>query len=322
MKILVTGGCGFIGSNFIRYWRSLYGDEILNLDNLTYAGDPNAFPENMSYYHWTKESINNPDVVKDIMNDFKPEVIYHFAAESHVDNSIKDSSEFLKTNILGTVNLLEGVRKYNPYALFVHVSTDEVFGSLKLDDEPFNENTPYNPRSPYAASKAASDHFVQAYHETYGLRTIITNCSNNYGPYQHPEKFIPTVIVKALTGQKIPVYGNGMNIRDWLYVKDHCIALDRISAAGKVGESYCIGGGTQKTNIELAKDILNILGLPLSQIEMVEDRKGHDFRYDIDCTKLKEHCWWMPVHSMDRMLVDTVNWYRNNMDWVYKCLKR
>jgi dTDP-glucose 4,6-dehydratase len=324
MTILVTGGLGFIGSNFIRKWLFLNKGKVINLDCATYAGNPLTMADlegRKDYVRFT-ESITSPHVVSSILKTDKPRIIFNFAAESHVDNSIENSLPFARTNILGTINLLEQVRIHSPETLFVHISTDEVFGSLGLYEAPFNENSGYAPRSPYAASKASSDHFVRAYRETYRLNTIITNCSNNYGPYQHPEKFIPTVIRKALADERVPIYGAGTNIRDWLHVDDHCTALIRAAEEGIVGDSYCIGGGTQKTNLQLAMEILGYLGKSLDSIQFVDDRKGHDFRYDIDSDKLFLHTGWKPIVRFDRGLSSTIDWYIRNQEWVNSCVKR
>lgn len=325
MTILVTGGMGFIGSNFIRRFLSQNNEKVVNIDCLTYAGNPltliDLAARGVNYDHVNMDICYDVGI-RTMLQTHKPHTIFHFAAESHVDNSIHNSSPFLQTNVFGTVNLLEQVRMVNPEILFVHVSTDEVFGTLNLKDPPFTEKTPYAPRSPYAASKAAADHFVRAYAVTHKLRTIITNCSNNYGPYQHPEKFIPTVIRKALAGEMVPVYGTGLNIRDWLHVEDHCAALIDIVERGRVGETYCIGGGTQKTNLHLAMEILGYMGIGYDQIQMVEDRKGHDFRYDIDSDKLYLHTGWKPQIRFDRGLGKTVDWYVRNQEWVKSCLER
>jgi dTDP-glucose 4,6-dehydratase len=323
MTILVTGGCGFIGSNFVHRLRALGREEISVLDKLTYAGNLGNItdvPGPTKVYYGDiadKEAVAEWFRIHPVVS-----TVYHFAAESHVDNSIADASPFLQTNVIGTVNLLEAVRHYHPDAKFMHVSTDEVYGSLGMKDPPFTEKTQYDPRSPYSASKAASDHFVNAYRATFGLKTIITNCSNNYGPYQHPEKFIPTVIRKALAGEKIPIYGTGLNVRDWLHVEDHCDALIQIAERGRVGEKYCIGGGTPKTNLHLAMEILGYLGKGYDQLQFVEDRKGHDFRYDIDSSKLYEDTGWKPLTRFDRGLSKTIDWYVRNPKWVKSCLER
>lgn len=315
---------GFIGSNFIRRWLSMNDEFVVNFDKLTYAGNPLTLADLNKHknYEFVQADICSPIAVKAELETTKPRIIFNFAAETHVDNSIDDSTPFARTNVLGTLNLLEQIRLVNPEILLIHVSTDEVFGSLGLQDPPFTEKTPYAPRSPYAASKAASDHMVRAYATTHGLRTIITNCSNNYGPYQHPEKFIPTVIRKAIRNERIPVYGSGMNIRDWLHVEDHCDALMQIAERGRVGETYCIGGGTQKVNLHMAMEILGYLGKSYDLIQMVEDRKGHDLRYDIDSDKLYLEIGWKPRTRFDRGLSRTVDWYVRNQEWVKSCLER
>lgn len=319
MTILVTGGLGFIGSAFVRRWSMMNSEPLVVLDNLTYAANPrNVLPLRDTVAVHIGD-IADPRDVRDLLVKYKPRALINFAAESHVDNSINNSNPFLNSNVYGTVNLLEQVKNHSPHTRFMHISTDEVFGSLGPNDPPFNEKTPYAPRSPYSASKAASDHFVRAYAVTHGLKVNITNCSNNYGPYQHPEKFIPTVIRRMLAGDKIPVYGNGMNIRDWLHVDDHVDALISILERGVIGEQYCIGGGTQKTNIEVATAIIGAIGGSFEQIEFVEDRKGHDFRYDIDSDKLYLHTGWKPIVPFQRGLRKTVEWYRNNIEWVNSC---
>jgi dTDP-glucose 4,6-dehydratase len=328
MTILVTGGLGFIGSAFVRDYLKRTIDipeDVIILDFLTYAGNlknlgPYEHDERIKIF---VADINNTDVVKDILSVYKPRLLVNFAAETHVDNSIKSSSPFLQTNVLGVVNLLECVKDICPEIIFLHISTDEVYGSLGPKDPPFTENTPYAPRSPYAASKAASDHFVNAYRVTHGLRTYITNCSNNFGPYQHPEKFIPTVIINALNNQKIPIYGSGKNIRDWIYVYDHCRALDYILNEGIIGNRYNIGGGMQMDNLTLAKKILDLLNRSYDLLSFVEDRKGHDFRYDVDTEKIYVHTGWKPgintEEKFNTRLEQTVTWYRINMDWVKTC---
>jgi dTDP-glucose 4,6-dehydratase len=319
MTILVTGGLGFIGSAFVRRWSMMNDEYVIILDNLTYAANPlNIEPvrDTVIVHHG---DVADPRDVRGMLLHYNPRAVFHFAAESHVDNSIESVNPFLHSNVYGTVNLLEQIKEHRPQCHLIHVSTDEVFGSLGLHDPPFNENTPYAPRSPYAASKAASDHFVRAYAVTHGLKVNITNCSNNYGPYQHPEKFIPTVIRKMLAGERIPVYGTGMNIRDWLHVDDHVDALIAVLERGRVGEQYCIGGGTQKTNIEIATSVIGAIGGSFEQIQFVEDRKGHDFRYDIDSDKLYLHTGWKPIVYFPYGLRKTVEWYRNNTEWVKSC---
>ena len=316
MTILVTGGCGFIGSNFIRMFMESYPDErVVNVDSLTYAASTFNLAEvrNDPRHILYRCNINN-HVINDLISVYEPRAIIHFAAESHVDRSIKDSSPFLETNILGTVNLLEAVRKHNKRSdfRFIHVSTDEVYGSLEPDDPASTETSLYAPRSPYAASKAASDHMVNAYHVTHGIPTIITNCSNNYGPYQHPEKFLPVIITKALEDKPIPVYGTGNNIRDWLHVSDHCRALLLILEKGKIGEKYNIGGDMQMSNNYFATKVLQLMDKPQSLIEYVEDRKGHDFRYDIDSSKLRDELDWKPKVSLTNGLIETIEFYKNN----------
>ena len=324
MSILVTGGCGFIGSNLVKHLLDTSECTIVNIDKLTYAGNPENLREvfHDPRYEFCLGDIADKDTIAWLFNRFDFHLIFHLAAESHVDNSIADAAPFIKTNVLGTANLLEAVREYCPDATFIHVSTDEVYGSLGKLDRPFHEKTPYDPRSPYSASKAASDHFVSAYHHTHGLQTIITNCSNNYGPYQHPEKLIPTVLWKAMLNKPIPIYGTGENVRDWIHVSDHCKALTTIAEHGKIGEKYCIGGENQLSNLTLAKHILDTLGLSHDLIEFVEDRKGHDFRYDIENLKVLRDTGWKPETNFEDGIRQTIEWYRNNMEWVKSCLKR
>jgi dTDP-glucose 4,6-dehydratase len=319
MTILVTGGLGFIGSAFVRRWSMMNDEPVVILDNMTYAANPRNIEPMRNTVKFYVGDVADPRDVSSLLNEYMPRAVFHFAAESHVDNSINNSNPFLHSNVYGTVNLLEQIKNHRPQCRLIHVSTDEVFGSLGLKDPPFNEQTPYAPRSPYAASKAASDHFVRAYAVTHGLHVNITNCSNNYGPYQHPEKFIPTVIRKKLAGERIPVYGNGMNMRDWLHVDDHVDALIAVLDRGRIGEQYCIGGGTQKTNIEVATAIIGCIGGSFEEIEFVTDRKGHDFRYDIDSDKLYLHTGWKPYRQFSRGLRETVEWYRNNIEWVKSC---
>jgi len=324
MAILVTGGCGFIGSNFVRRWLSMNDELLINLDKMTYASDITLNPEfqdDVSYV-WRKGSIEDLGTLAELLMVYNPRAIINFAAESHVDNSIANAYPFMKTNIMGTFNLLEAVRQYNPEIRFIHVSTDEVYGSLRAYDKPFTEETAYDPRSPYSASKAASDHLVSAYHHTHGLQTIITNCSNNFGPYQHPEKLIPTIIRKALADEPIPIYGNGENIRDWIYVTDHVDALFDVLDMGEIGQTYCIGADSEYTNLRIAHEIVEMLEKPSELITFVEDRKGHDFRYAIDSSKLYEHVGWKPNVDFYDGLYKTVEWYKQNTSWVSKCLKR
>jgi dTDP-glucose 4,6-dehydratase len=319
MNLLVTGGAGFIGSNFILYWLKKYPqDKILNLDKLTYAGNLENLKtvENNSNYAFVKGDVCNLSLVDSLIKKYNIDTIVHFAAESHVDRSILDPAPFIKTNIEGTYVLLEAALK-NRIKRFHHISTDEVFGALPLDSkEKFNEKTPYNPRSPYSASKAASDHLVRAYYITYGLPVTISNCSNNYGPYQFPEKLIPLAITNIIEGKKVPIYGDGLYVRDWLYVEDHCKALDLILHKGKVGETYFIGGLTEDIpNIEVVRKILKIMGKDESYIEYVKDRPGHDRRYAIDWSKINRELGWKPEVDFDTGLKLTVDWYLKNKDW-------
>jgi len=317
MKLLVTGGAGFIGSNFILYWMQNYPqDQIVNLDSLTYAGNLENLREVEANpnYKFIKGNICDPNIVNQAMAGI--DVIVHFAAESHVDRSITNPSEFVTTNVLGTQVLLDAALK-NKIKKFHHISTDEVFGSLKLEDTgKFNERTNYNPRSPYSASKAGSDHLVRAYFETYGLPITITNCSNNFGPYQFPEKFIPLTITNILENKKIPVYGDGLYVRDWLYVVDHCRAIDLVLNKGKIGETYLVGGNTQDiSNLQVIKKLLTIMGKDESSIEYVKDRPGHDRRYAVDWSKIQNELGWKPLHDFDQWLEKTINWYKENEVW-------
>lgn len=315
MRILVTGGAGFIGSNFIRYISNKYPDyHIINLDLLTYAGNLENLKglEENKNYQFVKGDILDKKLVDSLVKDV--DLIVHFAAESHVDRSILDPEAFLKTNILGTHVILEAARD-NGNKRFHHVSTDEVFGSLGLNDPAFNETTPYDPRSPYSASKAASDHLVRAYFHTFGLPITISNCSNNYGPYQFPEKLMPLFITNLMEGKKVPLYGDGLNVRDWLYVEDHCEAIDLILHQGKIGETYCIGGNSEKNNKEITVEILKLMGKDESSIEFVKDRPGHDKRYAIDFSKIKNELGWEPKVSFEEGMKKTVKWYQNNESW-------
>lgn len=335
--ILVTGGCGFIGSNFIRYVLEKYSAyKIINLDKVTYAGNLANLKgvDHLPNYQFIKGDIGDKELVERLFKEYKIDVVVHFAAESHVDRSILDPEAFIKTNILGTFNLLEMARKLwlegltgNHSPLFLHISTDEVYGTLGINDPPFTEEDPYAPNSPYAATKAASDYLVRAYHQTYGLPTIITNCSNNYGPYQFPEKLIPLVIYRAYKGKTIPIYGQGHNIRDWLYVKDHCHALDLVLHHGKSGENYNMGAKNEWRNIDIVYLICNLLDKKYPSkihgiesfkelITFVKDRPGHDFRYAMDATKIKTELGWEPEYTFEKGIEETIDWYLNHMDWV------
>ncbi len=313
MKLFVTGGAGFIGSNFIRYWLKNHPeDKVINMDELTYAGHMSStkdFADNPNY-KFIKGNICDGELVEKVMENV--DKVVHFAAESHVDRSVIDPLVFVKTNVSGTATLLDAALK-NQVKRFHHVSTDEVFGQLGKDDPPFDENTPYKPRTPYAASKAASDHLVQSYFETYSLPVTITNCSNNFGPYQDIEKLIPRFVTNLLHGEKVPLMGKGENIRDWLFVEDHCRAIELVLQKGEVGQTYCVGG-EEKTNLEVVKKILQILGKDESQIEYVEHRLGHDFRYAINSTKI-EQLGWRPEHDFAKWLEQTVKWYEDNRWW-------
>ncbi|PIR73673.1 MAG: dTDP-glucose 4,6-dehydratase [Candidatus Moranbacteria bacterium CG10_big_fil_rev_8_21_14_0_10_35_21] len=323
MKILVTGGAGFIGSNFIHYIIKKYPDcKIINLDLLTYAGNLENLKdvEINPNYKFVQGDICNAELVNKLVSENKVDMIVHFAAESHVDRSIENPETFLKTNILGTHNLLE-TAKNNGNIRFHHISTDEVFGSLEPNDAPFNEKPPYDPRSPYSASKAASDHLVRAYFHTFGLPITISNCSNNYGPFHYPEKVIPLFITNLIEGKKVPLYGDGMNVRDWLYVEDHCEAIDAIIHKGKIGETYCIGGNAEKTNKDITDKILELMGKDESSIEFVADRLGHDKRYAIDFSKITQELGWEPKINFEQGLKNTIEWYKNNEDW-WKKLKK
>ena len=319
MKILVTGGAGFIGSNFIHYWLKNHPqDKVTNFDKLTYAGNLESLKdlEKNSNYNFIKGDISDPVSVKKTMDGI--DVVVNFAAESHVDRSILDPAPFITTNVVGTQILLDAALK-NKVRKFHHVSTDEVFGALTLDSKDrFNEETPYRPNSPYAASKAASDHLVRVYSKTYGLPITISNCSNNFGPYQFPEKLISLAITNLLEGKKIPVYGDGLYVRDWLYVEDHCRAIDLVLEKGKIGETYCIGVDNDIPNILIIKKILKTLGFGEEKIEYVKDRPGHDRRYAIDATKIKKDLGWQPKYDFDQALEETVKWYQGNKDWWQK----
>lgn len=316
-KVLITGGAGFIGGNFVQYMVNKYPEyDIYNLDLLTYAGDLTKHRdiENNNNYKFIKCDIANKE---DVFHNFEKEkfdYVVHFAAESHVDRSITGPEIFIKTNVLGTQVLLDASKEYN-VSKFVHVSTDEVYGELDFDPTTFfKEETPLQPNSPYSASKAASDLLVRAYHETYGLPMNITRCSNNYGPYHFPEKLIPLTITRVLNDEMVPVYGDGRNIRDWLHVYDHCTAIDLILHEGVNGEVYNVGGHNERTNLEVVKKIINVLGKSEDLIKFVEDRLGHDKRYAIDPTKL-EKLGWKPKYTFDTGIIQTIQWYLNNRDW-------
>ena len=317
MKLLVTGGAGFIGSNFIIHWLNKYpSDKIINLDLLTYAGNLENLKEveNNPNYSFVKGNICDRRIVDELVKQV--DIIVHFAAESHVDRSILDAAPFIKTNIQGTYTLLESAVK-NKVSRFHHISTDEVFGSLELNSsKKFNEKTAYDPHSPYSASKAASDHLVKAYADTYNLPITISNCSNNFGPYQFPEKFVSLAITNILENKKIPVYGDGLHVRDWLYVKDHCSAIDLILQKGKIGKTYLIGGLTQDmSNVDVIKKIIKIMGKSENYIEYVKDRPGHDRRYAIDWSKIKRELGWSPKQNFDKALEMTIGWYKDNKNW-------
>ena len=333
--ILVTGGAGFIGTNFILDWLPQSDEEIINLDNLTYAGNlENLTPLKDDKRHiFIKGDICDSTLIISLLTKYKPRAIINFAAESHVDRSIKEPEGFIQTNIVGTFRLLEATRAYwgaleymeKEKFRFLHISTDEVYGSLSSKEKAFDEDHRYEPNSPYSASKAASDHLIRAYHTTYGLPVLTTNCSNNYGPYQFPEKLIPLIIINALTNKPLPIYGDGQQIRDWLYVKDHCDAIRRVLEAGAPGETYNIGGWNEKTNIDIVHTICSLLD-KLSphvdgkhyneQITFVTDRPGHDRRYAINSNKIKQDLGWKPAETFETGIHKTVQWYLNNQSWV------
>jgi dTDP-glucose 4,6-dehydratase len=319
VRILVTGGAGFIGSNFIHYMLEKHPDyRIICLDKLTYAGNLRNLESalNRENFHFIKGDICDRELVYRVFEEEKPDVVVNFAAESHVDRSIEDPEIFLKTNIIGTQVLMDACRKYG-IKRFHQVSTDEVYGDLPLDrpDLKFTEKSPLKPSSPYSASKASADLLVMAYHRTYGLPVTISRCSNNYGPYQFPEKLIPLMIINAIHDRPLPVYGDGRNVRDWIHVKDHCEAIDLIIHEGKEGEIYNIGGENERSNIEVVKMILKELGKPESLIKFVKDRPGHDRRYALDITKMKEEFGWSPKISFEEGLRSTIKWYLENRNW-------
>ncbi len=332
--VLVTGGAGFIGSNFVLQWIRAEAARVLNLDLLTYAGNCQnlAEVEDDTSYELVIGSILDAALVNELLKKHRPRAIVHFAAESHVDRSILGPEEFINTNIVGTFRLLQAAREYwqilssqeQKDFRFLHVSTDEVYGSLGPNDPMFSEQTAYAPNSPYAASKAASDHLVRSYHHTYGLPTLVTNCSNNYGPRQFPEKLIPLMIVNALNGKPLPVYGDGLNVRDWLYVDDHCEAIRTVLAKGKPGQTYNVGGWNEMTNLDVVNTITSVLdefapkqGFDYkSLITFVKDRPGHDRRYAIDATKIERELGWRPKETFETGIRKTVRWYLDNLDWV------
>ncbi|MFO1227819.1 dTDP-glucose 4,6-dehydratase [Roseateles sp.] len=334
MTILVTGGAGFIGSNFVLDWLRQSDEPVVNLDALTYAGNPEnlASLQGDPRHIFVQGDICDRLLVGRLINEHKPRAIVHFAAESHVDRSIHGPGTFIKTNIDGTFTLLEAARAYwtelqgdaKAAFRFHHVSTDEVYGSLKADDPPFAETNPYEPNSPYSASKAASDHLVRAWHHTYGLPVVTTNCSNNYGPYHFPEKLIPLMIVNALAGKPLPVYGDGQQIRDWLYVTDHCSGIRAVLAGGRLGETYNIGGWNEQANIDIVKTVCALLdemrpdpaGKYERLITYVKDRPGHDRRYAIDARKIERELGWRPAETFATGIRKTVRWYLDNPEWV------
>jgi len=307
MTILVTGGAGFIGSNLLHHLIDVVDEQIICVDNLTYAADYNQIKELPIKFYTT--DIADEHNCEYIFKKHKPKAVFHLAAESHVDNSIKDCSQFIHTNIIGTVNLLKLSLKYE-VDRFMHISTDEVYGTIEEDS--FTEQSNYNPRNPYSASKASSDHFVKAFHNTYGLPVIITNCSNNYGPRQYKEKLIPQTILNLLEGKKIPVYGDGKQVRDWLYVQDHCEALVEVWSRGRVGQKYNIGGECEVKNIDLVRMILSYLNMQEDMIEYVEDRPGHDRRYSTSISKVRHEIKWAPRFTLEQGLEKTIKWYRND----------
>ena len=339
MTLLVTGGAGFIGSNFVLDWLAQSDEPVITLDKLTYAGNREnlASLDGDARHVFVQGDIGDFELVSRLLAEHRPRAVVNFAAESHVDRSIHGPGEFIQTNIVGTFQLLEAVRGYwsalpeekkSAFRL-LHVSTDEVYGSLSKDDPAFTETHRYEPNSPYSASKAASDHLVRAYHHTYGLPVLTTNCSNNYGPYHFPEKLIPLLIVNSLAGKSLPVYGDGQQIRDWLYVKDHCSAIRCVLAQGKVGETYNVGGWNEKPNLDIVHTVCALLdelrprpdGQPYSaQITYVTDRPGHDRRYAIDAGKLERELGWKPAETFETGIRKTVQWYLDNQPWVENVL--
>mgnify|MGYP000031096898 FL=1 len=335
MTLLVTGGAGFIGANFVLDWLAASDEPIINLDKLTYAGNPETLAslQGDARHQLVQGDIGDAALVSRLLTEHRPRAVVNFAAESHVDRSIHGPGDFIETNIVGTFRLLESVRGYwaalseadKAAFRFLHVSTDEVYGSLAKDDPAFAETHRYEPNSPYSASKAASDHLVRAWHHTYGLPVLTTNCSNNYGPYHFPEKLIPLMIVNALAGKALPVYGDGMQIRDWLYVKDHCSAIRRVLDAGQLGETYNVGGWNEKPNIDIVNTVCKLLDelrpkadgtSYATQITYVTDRPGHDRRYAIDARKLERELGWKPAETFETGIRKTVEWYLGNPEWV------
>ena len=336
MSILVTGGAGFIGVNFVQDWLEKSDERIINLDALTYAGSLYTLKdfEHDPRHVFVQGNIRNRSLIDALLLKYQPRAVIHFAAESHVDRSIHKPDDFIQTNVVGTFNLLESVRNYwnklqaaeRKNFRVLHVSTDEVYGTLGKDDAPFSERHRYKPNSPYSASKAASDHLVRAWHHTYGLPVLTTNCSNNYGPYHFPEKLIPLIIHNALLGKPLPIYGDGSQVRDWLYVKDHCCALRRVLEAGSPGETYNVGGQNEKTNLEVVHSICTLLDelspcaepthRYAAQIAWVADRPGHDHRYAIDARKLERELGWRPEETFESGIRKTVLWYLQHQDWV------
>ena len=335
MNILVTGGAGFIGANFVLRMLNSNQVNLVNLDKLTYAGNLQTLApiSGNANYRFYQGDIGDRDLLNNLLKQYQPKAVINFAAESHVDRSIRGPSEFIQTNIVGTFNLLESVRAYfedldvetkNKFR-FLHVSTDEVYGTLDKTDPPFSEANPYEPNSPYAASKAASDHLVRAWFHTYGLPVLTTNCSNNYGPYQFPEKLIPLVMHNALKGKQLPVYGDGLQIRDWLYVEDHCDAIWTVLEKGRLGETYNIGGNNEKTNISVVQTICSILDQLkpredqksyAEQISFVKDRPGHDRRYAINASKIANELGWRPKETFETGIKKTIQWYLDHQDWI------
>ena len=319
MKLLVTGGAGFIGSNFIHYWLNEHPkDSIVNLDKLTYAGNLEnlAVIQDNPNYRFVQGDIADAEVVNPLV--YECDIVVHFAAESHVDRSILEPGPFIQTNVIGTQVLLQAALEYNKR--FHHVSTDEVFGSLELGSPiKFTEETPYAPHSPYAASKAASDHLVRAYHDTYNLPVTISNCTNNYGPWHFPEKMIPLFITNLLENKNVPVYGDGKNVRDWLYVEDHCRAIDRIITDGVIGETYCVGGDNELSNLEVTNTLIKLLDKDESLIEYVKDRPGHDLRYAMDFSKIQSELNWKPTVTFEQGIELTIQWFKEHREWADRC---